>query len=118
MSWKDELVNRVKEGTQSVAALCRELGVSRAAGHKWLKRFREEGYPGLEERSRRPRSSPTRTADEVVTAVLDARDTYPAWGPRKLVAHLHPILEDATPSPRTVARILRRENRVRDKIAA
>ncbi len=118
MGWKDELVEKSRESGESISVLCRELGISRAAGHKWLKRFKEEGYLGLEERSRRPRSSPTRTGDDVVAAVLDARDSFPAWGPKRLVLHLAPILREATPSARTIARILRRENRVRDRFAA
>jgi transposase len=41
-----------------VPGLCELFGVSRAEGYRVLKRFREEGYEGLVERSRRPRSNP------------------------------------------------------------
>jgi len=47
---------------RSVSALCGEFGISRATGHDWLKRYRAGGVVAMAERSRRPRSSPRRTA--------------------------------------------------------
>jgi transposase InsO family protein len=37
------------------------LGVSSRTGYKWFRRFREEGLDGLQDRSSRPRSSPSQT---------------------------------------------------------
>jgi len=51
-----------------MAQLCREYEVSRQNGYKWVKRFRSEGLDGLEERSRRPHSSPLSTSGEMVPA--------------------------------------------------
>jgi hypothetical protein len=65
MSLKLDFVEREAKG-ESIAALCREYGVSRQTGHKWVKRFKEQGYEGLEERSRRPKSTPLATAEELV----------------------------------------------------
>jgi putative transposase len=62
MSQKLEFVERAKKG-EPVAALCREYGVSRQTGHKWIRRFEEKGYEGLEEKSRRPKTTPLATAD-------------------------------------------------------
>jgi putative transposase len=47
---------------------CREYGISRQTGHKWLERFQELGYPGLEEERRRPEDSPLATGEEIVAA--------------------------------------------------
>jgi len=33
----------------NISALCREYGISRQTGHKWLRRFRAQGYTGLVE---------------------------------------------------------------------
>lgn len=54
----------------NVAALCRELQISRQTFYKYRRRFGEEGPAGLVERSRRPLRSPNQmsaaTEDEVV----------------------------------------------------
>jgi len=112
MSLKLEFVDRAAKG-EKVAVLCREFGVSRQSGHKWIKRFKELGYDGLEEESRRPKTSPLATAEDLVIAVLEARDAHPRWGPRKLEPLLRRRFGEQTPSARTIARILKRANKVR-----
>lgn len=114
MSLKIEFVERAAKG-EKVAALCREFGISRQAGHKWIKRFKELGYEGLEEQSRRPKTTPLATGEDLVIAVLEARDAHPRWGPRKLEPLLRRRFGDATPSVRTIARILKRANKVRER---
>lgn len=83
MGQRRDFVERAKKG-ETVSALCREFGVSRQTGHKWIKRFEEHGNEGLEERSRRPASAPLATAEDVVLGVLTERKRHPTWGPRKL----------------------------------
>jgi putative transposase len=114
MSQKMEFVERAAKG-EAVAALCREYGVSRQTGHKWIKRFREAGYEGLEEESRRPKSAPLATAEELVIATLRAREEHPRWGPYKLHVLLRRRFGEQTPSKRTIARILQRANKVRER---
>lgn len=114
MSQKQEFVERAAKG-ESMSALCREFGVSRQTGHKWLKRFKERGYEGLEERSRRPKSSPLASAEELVMATLAAREAHPRWGPYKLHVLLRRRFGEQTPSKRTIARILTRANQVRER---
>ena len=53
MSSKLEFVKKASRGRANIAALCREYGISRQTGYKLLKRYAEQGYDGLEERSRR-----------------------------------------------------------------
>ena len=101
----------------NVSELCRSHGISRQTGHKWLKRFRARGYPGLEEQSRRPRSSPGMTGREVVQAVLTLRERHPSWGPEKLAQLLRPILGEDCPSRTTVARLLKSAGKVRKRRA-
>ncbi len=66
------LVQRVMSG-RPVAHVAAELGVSRATGYKWWRRWREEGAAGLRSRSSRPRTSPTRTPEDVEQRVLALR---------------------------------------------
>lgn len=114
MSLKIEFVERAAKG-EPVAALCREFSVSRQTGHKWIKRFNEHGYAGLEEQSRRPKSAPLATAEELVIATLQAREAHPRWGPIKLRQMLRRRFADQTPGVRTIARILKRANKVRER---
>jgi putative transposase len=73
----------------SITELCALYGVSRKTGYKWIDRYLRQGPAGLEESSRRPRRSPNQTADEIVSAILDARGRHPRWGGKKLLALLH-----------------------------
>jgi putative transposase len=114
MSQRIEFVERAEKG-EKVATLCREFGLSRTTGHKWLKRFKELGYDGLEEESRRPKLTPLATAEELVMAVLEARDARPRHGPRKLEIVLRRRFGEQTPAARTIARILKRANKVRTR---
>ena len=66
------LVQRVLSG-RPVAHVAAELGVSRATGYKWWRRWREEGPAGLRSRSCRPRTSPAKTPDDVEQRVLALR---------------------------------------------
>ena len=115
MSKKIEFVERATEPGAKVAPLCREFGISRQTGHKWLKRFKELGYAGLEERTRRPNSSPFAFGEELVAAVLEVRDAHPSWGPKKLHRLLRQRFGERTPSMATIARMLNRFGRVRQR---
>lgn len=101
------LANRRGSG---FSALCREFGISRPTGYKWLERYREEGAGEvLRERSRRPLGSPRQTVAVVEEAVVELRRQRPDWGARKLVREFqrqHPEL--ACPSVATLHRILLR----------
>jgi transposase len=67
------LVSRVLEEGWSVPAAAESLGVSRATAHKWIKRFREEGVAGLEDRSSAPRHRPRALPARDVERILRAR---------------------------------------------
>ena len=49
-------------GGLGMAELCRRFGISRDTGYRLVSRWRAEGVAGLEDRSRRPLTSPQRTA--------------------------------------------------------
>lgn len=98
-----------QRGEVGVAELCRQAGISRKTGYKWLARYREGGPDGLMERSSAPRRRPNAVATTVVEQVLAARAAHPTWGPKKLVAWLgkrEPEL--ALPAPSTVGALLQR----------
>lgn len=94
----------------SMSELCLRFGISRKTGYKWLERYAEEGLGGMQEKSRAPHHSPSRTTPEIERLLLDTRWRYPSWGPRKLRAYLerrHTTC--ALPSASTIGRILARQ---------
>jgi transposase-like protein len=84
----------------NVRNLCRRFGVSPTTGYKWLERWRLEGMAGLQERSRRPQTSPSRSATATEKAVLSVRAAHPAWGGRKIARRLKDLGQEAIPVPR------------------
>ncbi len=76
-------------GARSVTELCAEYGISRKTAYKWIDRYLRRGPLGLEDRSRRPRGTPTATPAPIVDALIALRQRHPTWGPKKLVAYLH-----------------------------
>jgi putative transposase len=122
MPWKEhrpmdlrrEFVLAASAPQANIAELCREFGISRTNGYKWLRRYRLEGTAGLQDRSRRPRSIAMTDGDTVVR-LLELRRIHTKWGPKKLrellVCEGHP----AVPSVKTIGRVLDRvgEPRVR-----
>src|SRR3954452_4317154 len=79
---RERFILRAQSPKESMSALCREFGVSRKTGYKWLERFGREGLEGLKDRSRRPRLS-ARVDGETVLRVLELHARY-RWGPKKL----------------------------------
>jgi transposase InsO family protein len=77
------LVSRIEVDRWPVAKAAEAQGVSRTTAHKWIRRYRAEGWPGLEDRRSRPRRSPRLTRPEVVEAILTAR-VERRWGPHRL----------------------------------
>jgi transposase InsO family protein len=73
----------LESGQWTMTELCLRYGISRNAGYKWLDRYRQEGPPGLVDRSRAPRSCPHQTPAEVVQLILDEHARY-GWGARKI----------------------------------
>jgi transposase InsO family protein len=77
------LVTRVVVEGWSMAKAAEAQGVSRTTVHKWVRRYRVEGWLGLEDRSSRPHRSPRLTSPDQVHAILSARIER-RWGPHRL----------------------------------
>jgi len=67
------LVERVLIEGWPPATAAEMLGVSRATAYKWLRRYRDEGAAGLEDRSARPRRRPRALPEREVRRILLAR---------------------------------------------
>jgi transposase InsO family protein len=109
LSWSTETVEEQREEFRrlalhvdaNVSELCRRYGISRKTGYKWLAREQ------MSDRSRRPKSTPTRTAAELESRVVELRGAHPAWGGRK-IAHVLKRDQGIEIAPSTVTSVLRR----------
>jgi transposase InsO family protein len=108
VSVREEFVLKALEPDANLAALCREFGVSRKTGYKWVERYKSGGVIALRDLSRRPQSSPLGVSPEVVAEVVAVRNAHPRWGARKLLWALERTGVRPVPSERTVNRILER----------
>jgi transposase len=67
------LVDRILIEGWPPATAAEMLGVSRATAYKWLRRYRDEGAAGLEDRSARPHRRPRALPEREVRRILVAR---------------------------------------------
>lgn len=104
------------ERLYSVTDLCVRFNVSRTTGHKWIREFKGGGFPALEEKSRRPHTSPSQTSTEVEALLLDERRRHPIWGPKKILPRLKERYRRADwPALSTASAIFKRHGLVRPK---
>ena len=84
------LVRRVEELSWPAAQVAEAAGVSRATVYKWLRRYRTEGQPGLQDRTSRPKRSPRALSAEQIARILKLRRGLKR-GPHRLAPLLgHP----------------------------
>lgn len=96
--------------------LCREFGITRKTGHKWVTRYAESGLKGLEERSRVPKSVTCRTSTEIERLICGERRLHPTWGAKKI--HNRLIVKYGVENPpviSTVGEILKRHGMVKER---
>jgi len=84
MTEKERFVILAQTGRFTLSELCSDFGISRKTGHKYLRRYESNGCAGLADRSRRPKSTPTATAEEVERLILKERRKHPTWGAKKI----------------------------------
>ena len=117
MPWKEtcaveermRFVMDVLRGEYSKARLCRQYGISRPTGDKWMIRYLEQSVAGLLDQSRVPHSSPQQVRLELVECIVALRRKHSHWGPRKLRVLLQQRLSEVRwPACSTIGEILRR----------
>ena len=106
VTMREEFVKRVLSHEKSKAELCREYGISRPTGDKWIERYLN-GQP-LCDQSRAPHIVGNKTDDDVEKFIVEYRKKYPAIGATKI----HRMLRDEgitdIPCPRTINDIFKR----------
>jgi transposase InsO family protein len=77
------LVQRIEVFGWPAVRTAEMMGVSRATAYKWVRRFREEGIAGLEDRSSAPTRRPHALAERDVRRIVRARQQLKV-GPHRL----------------------------------
>ena len=109
-----EFVTKALLQDASLAALCREFGISRKTGYKWRARALAEGLVGLGEHSRRPRNSPTELPETTVCRLIQLKLRHAHWGPKK-ISQLYGRQSAEVPSVSSVHRVLARAGLVHQR---
>lgn len=112
MPWESKTVEELRkefvleaERSSNFSAVCREFGITRKTGYKWLERYRADG--SLSDQSRRPRTTANKTPEETEKLIIELRSENPGWGAKTLKQ----VLENQghiIPSQKTVNNILNR----------
>jgi len=114
MDQRARFIIDVHRGELSKAALCRQYGVSRPTGDKWLERYAAGGLAALDDMSRAPHRHPNETPEELAELIVTLRRRYRRWGPKKLRVLLqrrYPRMD--WPACSTIGEILRNDQRQR-----
>jgi len=84
MEERIRFVALAESGAGTVTELCRQFGISRKTGYKWIARKRDHGLEGLRDRSRRPRSGARGVEARTVKLIVELKRRHPRWGPKKI----------------------------------
>ncbi len=96
----------------NMSALCREYGINRGTGYKWLERYRQGGsLQAVREQSRRPHHSPGKISSVIEEQLVALRQEYD-WGARKILVLLSRSGVSCLPSESTVNRVFKRRGLV------
>lgn len=80
----------------------RHFKTSRNTVRKWLRRWQESGYEGLQDFSRRPHSSPNEVPEDEKEMLVKLKETYKRMGADQIK-----VKEDLQRSARTIRKVWR-----------
>lgn len=90
MDQRRALIRDYVSGLYSVSELSRRYERSRRNVLKWIARFEQDGWSGLEDRSSAPKSCPHRTDAAIEELIVATRRAHTTWGAKKLLQYLVP----------------------------
>lgn len=118
MPWGARTVEETREGfvlaakrSSNFSALCREYGITRRTGYKWVRRATEdwkEGADRFANRSTTPKHKANKTSADTEERILRVRAENPAWGGKTIRKVLEDSGCEALPCVKTCCNILKR----------
>lgn len=110
MEQRKNFVLAASEEDANISLLCKQYGISRKTGYKWINR-EKAGLP-LSDQSRRPNYQPSKTAEAVEQKIIQMRIQHPSWGGKTIRAALEAAGVDGLPSDKTCCNIIKRNGLV------
>jgi transposase InsO family protein len=115
MPWKEQnvmesrqaFINDYLEDRTTMSALCLQHGITTKTGYKWLKRFKENGYSGLEDMSKRPHEHSQQLTEKQLCDIIRLKKEFMEFGPKK-IHNLYNRSHQKDISLSSVSRILKR----------
>jgi hypothetical protein len=112
-SRRQEAMKRYLAG-DPIEVICREMGCSKSWLYKWKTRYQVTEPDWVQERSRRPQITPTKTPETLEAEIVRLRQTLSPSGSGPVSAdvirdHLRQRGDGSIPSRRTIYRILKRQ---------
>lgn len=83
MSERMNFVLRLEAG-ERMSDLCREYGIARKTGYKFVERYKSCGPSGLEDRSHRPERFANCTPQATQDLILEIKNKFKTWGAAKI----------------------------------
>ena len=118
MPWGARTVEETRERfvlaakrSSNFSALCREYGITRRTGYKWVRRAaedRKEGADRFANRSTTPKHKANKTSADTEERILRVRAENPAWGGKTIRKVLEDSGCEALPCAKTCSNILKR----------
>ena len=99
-----------------IEVICQEMGCAKSWLYKWKKRYWATESTWSQERSRRPKTTPSKTPEAIEAALIALRQTLAPDGSAPVSArvirnHLRHHTTGALPSLRTISRLLNRQTK-------
>jgi transposase InsO family protein len=115
MPWKEASVIALRKefvdlakNDGNISRVCRNFGISRKTGYKWMERFEATGEEGLNDLSRRPEHSPCQITNRMEEAIIGIRVKNRTWGGRKIRRRLQDLGHTNVPAASTISEVLKR----------
>ena len=100
-------------GEVTMTALCKQYGISRKTGYKWVQRYQEHGKQGLQDLSRAPHNPHSHYDREIMDRAIDLKMIKNKWGPKKIAWKLGEYYPDVQwPSPTRLYQIFKEHHLV------
>ena len=115
MPWECKSVEKLREefvnaanNCSNFSSLCREFGITRKTGYKWLNRYIEGN--SLSDRNRKPLNIANKTSEHIEKLIVNIRLDNPGWGAKTIKKVLENQGYNNIPCVKTVNNILKRYN--------
>lgn len=115
MEERQRFINSVLDGTKPFNSICIDFDISTKTGYKWYNRFKQDGYSGLQDHSKKPLSHPASLSEAIVCDLISYKLAHPGFGPKKIRELYRRLHENNVPSLSSVNRVLKRSGLVKER---